>query len=317
MPLAPLTTAGVSIVNARTGEPVLLRGINRSGLEYSSLTQAGITAAEIEFIVQGWHANVIRLPFNQDWALARPGYDPEPYLQALDFVIQTAAGAGAYTLLDLQWLDAATPRGTLPGGRANFVPPLPNLASVDLWRQLADRYRDEPAVLYDIFNEPHDALDDDATPLLGIDAAGVTSPLPAKLVTMDQWQPWATHLIDAIRSRNPAALIFVSGVNWAYDLRGFPLPGVDSVVYSTHVYRAKGGNWDDAFGDLAQTQPVFAAEWGGTDDDVAWGLGLYRYMQRRDMGWTAWSWSDEPRLIDPGTMQPTPFGNLVRAALAP
>lgn len=320
--MQPLATSGISLVEAHTGKPILLRGVNRSGLEYSapdgagSLAKAGITADEIEAMVTQWGANVIRLPFNQDWALARPDYDATPYLEALDFVIQTAARAGAYTLLDLQWLDAVTPRGTLPDGSPNFVPPLPNAGSLVLWTQLAERYRDQPAVLYDIFNEPHDALVDDPLPLLGIDR-GVTFPLPSKRVSMAQWQPWALHLVEAVRSRNPAALIFVPGTGWGYDLRGLPLPGVTGVVYSTHVYRNKGRNWHAAFGELAQTHPVFAGEWGGGDEDVAWGSELYRYLSARGIGWTAWSWSDAPRLVQAGTREPTAFGAIVRAALQP
>src|SRR5436305_3277981 len=110
--LPALTVQGNRIVNADSGAPVLLRGINRSGLEYSSpdgegsLEKAAITEAEMDAIVIDWRANIVRLPFNQDWALSRPGYDAEPYLSALDSVIGMAARRGAYILLDLQWLDA-------------------------------------------------------------------------------------------------------------------------------------------------------------------------------------------------------------------
>ena len=255
---------------------------------------------------------------NQDWALKRPGYDPEPYLSALDFVIDAAASHGAYTLLDLQWLDAVTPRGANSDGSANFVPPLPNLLSLELWPELAARYAAEPAVLYDIFNEPHDALPDDEVPLLGMGSDGATSPLTSRRVTMAEWQPWALQLIAAIRGQNPAALIFVPGTNWAYDLRGFPLP-VDGLVYSTHVYRNKGRNWDEAFGCLSQTHPVFAGEWGGGAEDIQWGLDLIAYFQQHHIGWTAWSWSDYPHLLDaPVTAgyRPTLFGRVVRDALS-
>ncbi len=119
-----------------------------------------------------------------------------------------ASDRGAYTILDLQWLDAVT----------HVVPALPNRKSITLWSELARRYRSNPAVLYDIFNEPHD-------------------------VTMKEWQPWAVELISAVRTQNPLALIFVSGLNWGFDLRGYPLPGITGVVYSTHVYRNKGKNW--------------------------------------------------------------------------
>lgn len=309
--LPPLSVSGNRIVSAADGEPVTLRGVNRSGLEYcspeppGSLAKAGITAAEFAVITGQWHANVVRLPFNQSWALVQEGYDPEPYLGALDFCIEQAAAGGAYTLLDLHWLDASTPRGTLPNGQPNFVPPLPDLNSIDVWRQLAARYRDEPAVLYDVFNEPHDALPND--------------PLGEQMVTMFDWQPWAKRLVNAIRSQNPAALIFVSGVNWGYDLAGFPLSGVDGLVYSTHVYPDKGNLWDGAFGDLALQHPVFAGEWGGEAGDVTWGSELASYFGRREMGWAAWSWSDRPLLIQPAPAPPytaTAFGTLVKSLLA-
>jgi hypothetical protein len=308
------------IVVADSGESVLLRGVNRSGLEYSSpdgdgsLAKAGITEAEMDAIVIGWGANIVRVPFNQDWALSRSGYDAEPYLGALDSVVSMAARRGAYTLLDLQWLDATTRRGSNSDGTPNFVAPLPNQDSLSLWRQLARRYRDEPAVLFDIFNEPHDALPDDPVDLIGIAPDGSFFVLKDRTVDMAEWQPWAAAMIGTIRAEHPTALIFVSGVNWGFDHSGAPLPGIDDVVYSTHVYRNKGTDWDNAFGNLAIELAVFAGEWGGTDDDLDWGKELSNYMDDRGMGWTAWSWSDQPRLVQspaPPDYKPTAFGQLV------
>ncbi len=307
-----MKVAGNRIVEAATLRPVMLRGVNRSGLEYSQ-TGAGITAEEIQEITGGWGANVVRLPFNQAWALGRPGYDASRYLEALDFVIDQAAARGAYTLLDLQWLDAVTGRGTTRDG-PNFVAALPDLASGDLWRQLAARYAGESAVLYDIFNEPHDALPDDASELRGLQEDGSTYPLESRRVSMAEWQPWARYLVAAIRGVNPEALIFVSGVKWGYDLTGFPLEGVEGVVYSTHVYRNKGKRWDESFGRLSATHPVFAGEWGGGPEDVAWGERLAAYLMERGIGWTAWSWSDKPRLMD-AEYRPTAFGRVVKKAL--
>jgi endoglucanase len=319
-----LSVSGNMLVDSETGEQVTLRGLVRSGLEYSSpdgigsLLKAGITAEEIQEMVVGWGAKIIRLPFNQEWALRSKAYDPEPYLAALDFIIDRAAAWGAYTLLDLQWLDARTPRGTNSVGTINFVPPLPGVDSIALWRQLAARYAEEPAVLFDLFNEPHDAHPDDPVPLLGIREDGLTFPLDSRRVSMAEWQPWALHLIRAIRCESASAVIFVSGVNWGYDLRGFPLPGVNGIVYSTHVYCNKGTDWDRAFGKLASEQPVFVGEWGGGPDDFAWGRRLADYVDARGIGWAAWSWSDVPRLVQAPPAPPylpTEFGKLVRSRL--
>jgi endoglucanase len=195
--LARLSVSGNILRNSQTGRQVTLKGVVRSGLEYSSpddggsLLKAGITTQEIQEMAGAWGAKIIRLPFNQEWALRAEGYNPEPYLAALDFVIEGAAALGTYTLLDLQWLDSRTPRGSNNDGTINFVPPLPNVESIELWRRLAVRYAEEPAVLFNMFNEPHDAASDDPVPLLGIDESGLTFPLSSRQVSMAEWQPWA------------------------------------------------------------------------------------------------------------------------------
>lgn len=312
--LPRLTSVGNQIVRADTEAAVLLRGVNRSGLEHSEpdeqgfLSAAGIFRSEIQTIVNEWGSNIIRLPFNQDWVLrGRGGWPADAYCRALDQVIGWASRFGAYTLLDLQWLDA----DCTYGGERNFVAPLPNPQSVGLWKLLAARYRGESAVLYDVFSEPHDRLPDDPCPLNRAD--GTPYPPEQFRVTMAEWQPWVRKLVAAIREVNPDSLVFVSGTNWGYDLRGMPLD-VPNLVYSTHVYPEKGEDWPAAFGRLAATAPVFAAEWGGDEADLKWGRKLLKYFDELQIGWTAWSWHDAPFVVQRYT--PTPFGRLVRARLS-
>jgi endoglucanase len=353
-----LQVAGNQIVSVETRRPVILRGVNRSGLEYSEPITvgsvfpfndaAGISQSDIEEMVLDWGANVIRLPFNQDWALnGRSGLEPAIYLDALDQVIYWASNCGAYTLLDLQWLNADTVFG--PPGSSSRVAPLPNADSITLWTLLATRYQHEPAVLYDIFNEPHSQILGDPNVLQGIREDGTTFEIMGGHVTMSEWQPWARQLVSAIRRVHTNSLIFVSGVDWSYNLRGMPLtivPGgrktFANLVYSTHVYPDKGpqslpgvpeglpgpassASWYQAFGYLATAFPVFAGEWGvremseDTDRDTAWAEQLGRYLSSLRMGWTAWSWWDTPhiirRFITP-PYQPTRYGNVVLRYLA-
>jgi endoglucanase len=345
-----LATDGCRIVDDASRQPVLLRGLNRSGLEYAEpdargfLDAASMTESEIAHMIRGWGANIIRIPFNQDWALnGRGAYSADHYLEAIDRVIEWASRSGAYTLLDLQWLDADAARGHNPDGSPNRVPALPTLDTIALWRMLARRYQDEPAVLFDLFNEPHDPIADDETPLEGIGEDGATFPLPRRRVTMAEWQPWARRLVRTVREEHPRSLIFVSGVAWGYDLRGMPLTVNDrsqevftNVVYSTHVYPWCGIppalrspdhvrfaprhslNWTDAFGRLSRSAPVFIAEWGGGVEHVRWGETLARYARRLGLGWTAWSWSDRPRVVvdaQAARYDATPFGQIVHRAL--
>ena len=294
---------------------MLLRGVNRSGLEYAGpdeqgfLSGASISRAEIEVIVREWKCNVIRLPFNQDFVLrGRINRTGEEYQEALDQCIYWASLFGAYTILDLQWLDA----DRVYGGKRNYIAPLPNLQSIELWTTLARRYKDEPAVLYDLFTEPHDRLEDDPFPISKED--GTTYPSSQRSVTMSEWQPWARKLTETIRAEDSNSLIFIAGTNWAYDLRGMPMD-IPNVVYSTHVYATKGDNWPEAFGNLSATVPVFVAEFGGIDtpDDLDFGRRLTQYMQELRLGWAAWSWSNEPLLVSRYAV--TTFGEIVRRQL--
>lgn len=312
--LPQLGTRGRSIVREDTGATVRLCGVNLSSLEYSEpgevgfLRASGITREEVLRLTEELGANVLRVPFNQDWALrGRGGFPSEEYLAALDEVIGWAVEGGAYTLLDLQWLDADTPRG----GPRQFVAPLPDAGSIAVWSKLAMRYRGCPSVLFDVFNEPHDRLPEDPLPLRHPDGSAYRLPWRRKVYARN-WRPWALRLIDTIRQVHPLALIFVSGINWGYDLRGVKLDRAN-LVYSSHVYPEKRPDWELAFGRIAETAPVFIGELGGEEKHLGWGRELMAYLDEKGLGWAAWSWRDWPHLQREGT--PTAFGTLVAERL--
>jgi endoglucanase len=333
--LSWLTTAGNHILSA-DGTPVVLRGINRSGLEYAHpiagdfLAGARLSFDEIEEIVRGWGARVVRVPFAQS-RLLEPTTSAA-YLHALDTVVDWVASCGAYTLLDLQWLDPVIAYGRTSDGSLNRIAPLPSPGSCDVWRLLAERYQSNPAVLFDIYNEPHSRLPGDSHVPTAVRHDGSEYSLVDGRVTARVWREVAARLVRTIKGVHPRALVFVSGVSWGYDLRGVPFDRDHQIepagiVYATHVYPSsmfeRGGGraangpraWDRAFGGLAAHAPVCVTEFGGAGEHVAWGSRLLAYLEARDIGWLAWSWSDSPHLVTAEEpKRPTAFGALVRSA---
>jgi hypothetical protein len=320
-----IRVVGNQIVN-EGGDLVVLRGVNRSGMEYTdrraldpngvsrptSREAAGITKDEIMEIVNYWKANIIRLPINQEWALTRADY-----LTNIDRIIEWAAAEGAYVLLSLHWFDTRREFGKTADGSINHVPPMPEENSVRLWSMLASRYRQEPAVLYDIFNEPHVPLADDKSYSF--------KPPVTEEGWLDMWHSWIRRIEATIHRENNRALIFVSGWDWGLNLRSFPVPfgggrNLPNAVYSTHVYyfntpgrsTATTADFEFWFGftRLRSKHPIFVGEWGGEETNLAWGKLLEQYLQNLHsfkngiwqglVGWTAWSWADKPLLVERG-----------------
>jgi endoglucanase len=266
---------------------VRLRGVNLSGLEYS---RGAISPALLDEVA-GWGSNFVRIPFNQRWLLDDPSY-----LDELDTVAREANSRGLYVLFDLHWLDY----GQLRGGTPNIAtPPLPDESSPRAWELMARRFAAHPAVMFDLLNEPHDRLPDDAFPLHAADGSRLESPR----VGPAEWLPWARRLAAAVRAHAPDSLIFVSGTDWGRDLH--PLVDLDHIVYSAHLYPRHRGDWR-----LAQVPgPVVAAEIGPPAGDLAVMEELLDFLDERDLGWAAWSVRDQPALKAGGQL--TEWGKLV------
>jgi hypothetical protein len=139
----------------------------------------------------------------------------------------------------------------------------------------------------------------------------------AGIVGREEWVPWATRLTAEVRDIRPTGLILVGGVDWAFDLRRIRVDA-PNIVYSAHIYPNRATNhWRKAVGAWSEV-PVFIGEWGGAQEDLDFGVKLAGLIRQRGLGWTAWSWVDNPQLVfppRPPNYQPTPFGELVRNEL--
>jgi hypothetical protein len=279
---------------------VVLRGVNLSGLEYS---RGAISPRDLDEVA-AWGANLVRVPFNQEWLL-----DDATYLDELSQVAALAAARGIYVLFDLQWLAWGQERGSNPDGSNVATPPLPDENSPRTWQKLAARFGEDPSILFDLLNEPHDRLRDDRFPLLAADG----TPLHSPVVTTSIWHAWARRLHDEIRPFAPHTLLFVSGVDWGFHCAPLDLPGI---VHAAHVYPHPGkstrADWERGFGALCRTRPVVVTELGPVDN-LAPVEELLDYLDALGLGWAAWSWRDAPALTENGA--PTAFGQLVRARL--
>ena len=172
---------GNKFVSAKDGSTVQIVGTNISGLEtgrnwrWASFSNAGSAFWSKVLNWGGSGLNTVRLPLNEaSWlnytcydsgtgasgglysAAGGGGYTPDPnnaYQATVKKAVADATAAGLYVILDLHWGSPNNAAGQplCPIGQPGFADADHSLT---FWKQVADTFKANPAVMFELFNEP-------------------------------------------------------------------------------------------------------------------------------------------------------------------
>jgi hypothetical protein len=304
---------------------VRLRGVNAASLEWTNDGEGHILKT-VQVALKDWHVNVIRLPLSQDrWFGKARGQKDEgkAYRALVRKVVDTCAEQSCYVLLDLHWSDA----GEWGQNIGQHV--MPDRNSLAFWKDLAAGYKNHPAVLFDLYNEPHDVSWD-----VWLKGGKVTERDRRTRRQRTFEAVGMQSLLDAVRQTGAKNVVVVGGLNWAYDMSGFLAgkqlsdPRGNGIVYANHTYPFKGDTvpqWVKKLEAAAKKLPVIVAEFGAESRGRAGGRGeqwvrqVLAALHEHDWDWIAWDMHPRagPRLIADWKYTPTPgFGVPVKDALA-
>jgi endoglucanase len=309
-----ISVSGDQLVDG-SGNPIRLLGVNRSGTEYACIQGWGIfdgpNDATSVAAMAAWHINAVRVPLNEDCWLdingVAPTYSGATYQSAIRSYVNLLHQYGLYAILDLHWNAPGSNKAT-----GQQVMPDADHAGA-FWASVASFFRSDPAVLLDLYNEPHDVswscwLNGCSSP--GWSTAGMQS------------------LVDAVRSSGATQPIMIGGLAWANDLGGWlanqPVDPAHALVASFHNYNfnvCSPACWDSTVAPLATKVPVVTGEMGENDCQHSY---IDQYMSWADshgisyLGWTwdTWDCSNGPALITDYAGTPTAFGVGLRDHLA-
>ncbi|MCW2548859.1 MAG: cellulose-binding family [Mycobacterium sp.] len=218
--VGPLKTSGSNVLDS-SGRIVRFRGIDIDGLQYSNT--ANVTTSEIA-VAQSWGANFIRLPLAENYLVAGDCSYDSTYLSKVDAMVNSATSAGMFIMLDLH-TNAVT---SCAAPKQQFMP---DAKAVTFWQTIAARYKNNPLVGFDLYNEPHDVSDTVWRSGGKVTSSGVTY----SAVGMQT-------LYSTVRGTGATNLVFASGVNWA---TAFPatggLTGTSNLIYAAHAYTCPNG----------------------------------------------------------------------------
>jgi hypothetical protein len=311
-----LKVSGNKLVTA-DGHEIWLQGVNVVRLAWSGDGE-GTILWSVHGAIDDWHANIIRLPVLDNLWFGqgedgKPGNDPEVYRQIVDNAIRIAASRGAYVLLDLH----------------RFL--TPDASCVAFWKDAAARYKNNPAVLFGLFNEPNSTSWD-------VWQKGGTIEMKGKDGTTSQVQGVGMQaLIDAVRGTGARNIVVAGGLAWAYDLTGvleghaLDSKGGNGLMYETHFYDWHK-DWSAHFMAVSAKYPVLIGETGADihkmnfiplaeqEDPYTWAPDAIGFIQKHRLNWTAWCFdtgATPSMLSDMDSFAPNPYwGRFVKDALA-
>jgi hypothetical protein len=302
------------------GQSVWLQGVAIPSLEWSGGGEHILES--IGVAIKDWKCNCIRLPVRETFWSGKGPYQNDggmKYRQLVDDAINLCAANGVYLVLDLHVFRAATEK------HAAF------------WREIAPRYKNHPAVLFELLNEPHDISWDvwrDGGLVTDKKKGDAATENKEKLTTFTALG--MQQLVDVVRQSGARNILIAGGLDWGYDLSGILAGhalddrGGNGIVYSSHVYPWKS-EWQGKFLDTAAKYPLFLGEVGADsqpmsfipasrqEDPATWVPDMLGLIQTHKLNWTAWNFHPKstPRVILDWDYTPTPFwGEYVKKALA-
>ena len=310
----------------KDGNPIWLQGVNVVSLEWSATGEQVMKAAKVA--TEQWGANIIRLPVGQKWWFGRGSGQKdggEAYRKVVDDVITLVANRGKYVLLDLHQFGA------------------PRQEHADFWKEAAAKYKAHPAVIFDLFNEPHGMTwevwrnggEVQEKKKAGEEDAFLSPEEKAKIAETRK-SIGMQKLLDTVRETGAKNVVLVGGLDYAYDLSGIANgyavedKGGNGIVLSTHIYPWKKG-WQEKVLIVADKYPILVGEVGAgakkmewlpaeyQEDAVTWVPAMLGFIQQHKFHWTAFAFHPKagPAMLEDWSYKPNAvWGEFVKRAFS-
>jgi len=319
-------TLGVQSVGA--GVPVVLRGVNFSGSQSACLkghfwgNQEGNQATINAMLT--WHANVMRLPLNEDCWLGLNGLAAAAsganYQSAMGSFVNLAVASGLVVEVDLHY-----------GAGGKAVPVSDDYPALDadhapaFWQSVADYFKGNPSVIFNLINEPY----------------GISWPClrdggcMAKSKHKGSWRVVGTQsVVNTVRATGATNPIIIAGLDWSDDLtqwlRYVPSDTAKQLIAGFHTYAppldkncTTTSCWDNVLAPIqAAGYPLLINEFGETDcaHDYIDKVMDWADAQAPQVGYWGWDWTTlsckkEPALLRDSFGTPSNYGVGLRQRL--
>ena len=235
---------------------------------WTAYRQNYITKSDIEFI-RSSGLNSVRIPLHYKFFLSS-----DEGFHLVDPVIEWCRAAGIWVVLDLH---------CAPGGQTGtniddswgypwlYESPADQAATVEVWKRIAQHYRDQSTVLgYDLLNEPYPQY-------------------PGLPKYNDRLASIYRQIIAGIREVDQDHIVILGGARWDQDFSLFDSKFDRKLMYTFHTYwtpptEESIRNFLDFRDD--NNAPMWLGESGENTDD--WIQQFVKVLEHNHIGWCFW-----------------------------
>jgi len=226
--------------------------------------------------MKSWKSNIVRIPFDPNWITGTSANEGETYLLNLDKIVAWAEQYGMYCILDCH------------------RNPTTENAWVDMWKIVAQRYKNRNHVLYGIFNE------------INKFGSGYAYGSDEAQVWTDDYIAAVRRCVTEIRAITDQIILVCGSEVWGQDARCWASNPVQShnIAYDLHAYvewtgkvaTVEGINEFLAYNGwttISESNPVFIGECGAKigANQEDWLRMFLTYMTAKEWSFTVWSFN--------------------------
>jgi endoglucanase len=322
----------------RSGHTVVLRGADTSGTEYACVSEHTIFDGDQEAspasiaAMRSWGFDAARVELNESCWLGVQGVSPSvsgpAYRKAIENYVDALQAAGMYVIVDMHFSSTGGDHkvtGQEPMPDERYAPAF--------WSSVATAFKDDPAIIFDLFNEPYPNGNVD-TPsawqcVIEGSAGGTCTGFRYPAAGLQQ-------LLDDVRATGATNVIMVGGPQYAGDLDRWeadaPVDPLHQLAASIHIYWKDPAHpdwspcyapscWHQVLAVVARSVPIVVGEFGELDCGDSLYPPFLAFADRHGISYLGWAWftgscKGEPSLISSYDGTATPYGIGYRQHLA-
>ncbi|MBI2338399.1 cellulase family glycosylhydrolase, partial [Candidatus Daviesbacteria bacterium] len=305
-----LHVSGNKILN-ESNQIVRLLGVNR-GTSYPCIQGWGIfprgevDQASVQAMLN-WKINTVRIPLNEDcWLGINQGTSPNEYFganyrQAIIDYVNLLTQNNIATILDLHWNSPGTIRAMdqQPMADRDHAPAF--------WTSVANTFKNNTSVVFDLYNEPYPEENDSAKIASGWrclrDGGCTFNYYIGDNGVQRSTTPWVAagmqELVTAVRNTGAQNMIITGGIGWSTLMNDWlnykPNDPINNLAASTHMYAntwcSDAACWDRELAPILAQYPLIVGEIGEPscnqksyiDQAIPW-------LNSKGASYTAWHW---------------------------